>query len=328
MRSVNRQIYVTLLLLTIGTSLSWGQIEYTPSPYSRDAIQALTGVAQMLVSDAFHPMAQVSEGDTEFTASPIVFAIDETGREPYVEADQIRGIALGAGLGHALSDRLIVYGAFAAFRISGTARLQPIIDSDLSLDSDVRYTHLALLGGMGYELVDRPRLAIPVFAGPILHYFSAEIEPDETSIDVAPIDFGLPEGSPISASLSVDINGSGALFGFSGGIASAITVADRFRITPYLIGFAAVNRPRISAEATVTPQGVPVQGQSVSREFTLDPVLAAMFGIDVGFRASSGWSVSVALGDLLASITGVGTSQTAEGIVVRPIVLIVSYSRT
>gem|GEM_PF-5163491 len=317
---------LTVLLLWSATMSVSTQNAYDPSGYSRDAVEAITGVAQMIVSDAFHPMTGVETGDTQFVASPVLFEIRKTGREPQVETEGIIGFTVGIGGGYAVGDRTTAYGILTTFRVSGTARIQPFAQEDSSVRSDIGLTHVALLGGIGYEVIDRPRIVVPVFAGPILQYFSASIDSESAPAAFEPALFGLPAGPDVSGTLSANLTGQGVLMGVSGGVAAAVYLGRGFHITPYLIGMATFNRPSIDAAVTATPANSTIPPGTSSRELALDPVYAAMAGIDAGFRTRSGWGVSLALGDLLASFLGFGTTQTAQGIDVRPLVLVVSYS--
>lgn len=309
-----RTVPAALLLLS---ALLWNapvfaQSDYGLSEATEEAVGAITGVAEMIISDSFSPMTGFDEGELRFIASPALFRIDEVHDDPEVGADGLGGWSVGAGVASALSDRLLVYGIASAMRITGGVELAPYDGVDERVGADIDYSLASILGGVGYELYESDAVSIPAFIGPQLLYYSGSIEPEK-------VESG---GYTIESSL----RGSGLIPAVSGGIAAAVEILGTVKITPYVLGLVSLSGTSLDAQITATPPA-PAAPVDAEEEVGVDPTVAAMFGLDVGYHSAAGWSVSLALGDLIAYITGVGNTVATDGLEMRPLILIVSYSR-
>ncbi len=289
----------------------FAQSDYGMSEATEEAVGAITGVAEMIISDSFSPMTGFDEGELRFVASPALFRIDKVHEDPEIGADDLGGWSFGAGVASARSDRLLLYGIASAMRITGTVELEPYEGVDERVEADVDYSLFSLLGGVGYELYESRALSIPAFIGPQLLYYSGSVEPET-------LESG---GYTVESSLS----GAGLIPAISGGIAAAIEILGTVKITPYVLGLVSLSGTSLEAQITATHDSLPTY--SDDEEVSVEPTVAAMFGLDMGYHSAAGWSVSLALGDLIAYLTGTGNTVAAGGLEMRPLILIVSYSR-
>lgn len=200
--------------------------------------------------------------------------------------------------------------------LTGGLELQPYEVVPDRVEADASYTFISLNGGVGYELFEKSWLSVPVFFGPHLQFYSAEIVPEEVEYT---------NGDTYTFTSS--ITGSGLMFGVSGGIAAYVEVLGRFAFTPYVLGLANLTRPGFEADVTATDLSPPPPPVYYTDSFDIDPTLGVLFGLDVGYRSRSGWTYSFALGDLIAYVFEYGNTLVKDGIRMRPLVLIVSYSR-
>ncbi len=313
-RSRPGKIFATLLLL--GTFLcgapAFAQLPDGMSEATEKTVGAITGVAEMIISDSFSPMTGFDEGELRFVASPALFRIDKVHEDPEVGADDLGGWSVGAGVAWARSDRLLLYGIASAMRITGAVELEPYDGVDERVEADVDYSLVSFLGGVGYELYESRALSIPAFIGPQLLYYSGSVEPET-------LENG---GYTVESSLS----GAGLIPAVSGGIAAAVEILGTVKITPYVLGLVSLSGTSLEAQITATGPGPPTPVH-IDEEVSVEPTVAAMFGLDMGYHSSAGWSVSLALGDLIAYLTGVGNTVASGGLEMRPLILIVSYSR-
>lgn len=305
-------LFSILLLGTLFcTAPGFAQSDYGMSEATEEAVGAITGVAQMIISDSFSPMTGFDEGELRFVASPALFRIDKVHEDPEVDADGLGGWSLGAGVASARSDRLLLYGIASAMRISGAVELEPYDGVDGRVGADIDYSLASLLGGVGYELYESEAVSIPAFIGPQLLYYSGNVEPENVESN----------GYTIESSL----NGAGLIPAVSGGIAVAVEILATVKITPYVLGLVSLSGTSLDAQITATHPTLPKLDEE--EEVSVDPTVAAMFGLDMGYHSATGWSVSLALGDLITYLTGAGNTVAAGGLEMRPLILIVSYSR-
>ncbi len=310
-----KPLFFLLLILTVSLPPLHSQ-DYSISEAGNEAVRSLTSVAEMLIAESFTPMSGYGKGDVWMIGSPAIFQVLQLHEEPLVEGKDMTGLSLGLGGGYALTDRLMVYLIGAGMKMQGKLSFAPYESTVLSIikdrvvESDTDYTLLSVNAGVGFEVIDRDWISVPLFFGPHLQYFATEIRPAE----LEPL-----SGTTITSA----ITGSGLLSGVSGGLAAYMKFFGRFAITPYLIGMGSFNRPGFDGEGTVTSPSPP--STTFKESYTTDPVWGLMFGLDVGFHGKSGWSLSLALGDLLGMLIGTGSTMANEGVVIRPAVLVATF---
>jgi hypothetical protein len=314
MKKTHRTTIVLVLLACLGADLH-AQLtmeDLTVSEAMQKAADGITTVAEMIISDSFTPMTGFDEGDLTFIASPTLFRIEQAHEDPLVEGKDFGGWSAGVGAGRAFRGRWLMYGILSGMHMNGGLELQPYEVVSDRVEADASYTFISLNGGVGYELFEKSWLSVPVFFGPHLQFYSAEIVPEE-------VDY-----LTYTYTFTSTVTGSGLMFGVSGGIAAYVEVLGRFAFTPYVLGLANLTRPGFEADVTAQGSGLPI---FYTDSFDIDPTLGVLFGLDVGYRSRSGWTYSFALGDLIAYVFEYGNTLVKDGIRMRPLVLIVSYSR-
>lgn len=316
MKKTSRAVILLILLAGAGTNLhaQLAPEDLTASEAMQEAADGVATVAEMIISDSFTPMTGFDEGDLTFIASPTLFRIEQAHEDPLVEGKDFGGWSVGAGAGRAFRDRWLVYGILSGMHMHGGLELQPYEIASDRVEADTSYTFLSLNGGVGYELFEKSWLSVPIFFGPHLQFYSAEIVPEEVEYT-----------NGDTYTFTSTVTGSGLIFGVSGGVAAYVEVFGRFAFTPYVLGLANLTRPGF--EADVTAQGTLPIPITYTDSFDIDPTLGVLFGLDVGYRSRSGWTYSFALGDLIAYVFEYGNTLVKDGIRMRPLVLIVSYSR-
>ena len=315
MEKIYRTSVVLILLTCMGIDLhaQLTKDDLSMSNAMQEAANGITSVAEMIISDSFTPMTGFDEGNLTFAASPALFRIDQAHQDPLVEGKNFGGWSAGIGAGRAFRGRWMVYGILSGMHMNGGLELKPYEVVPNRVQADARYTFFSLNGGVGFEIFEKDWLSVPLFFGPHLQFYSTEIVPGE-------VDYN--DGSN-NYTFTSTVRGSGLMFGISGGIAADVEVLRRFAVTPYVLGLANFTRPGF--EAKVQAQGgIPL---SYTDTFGIDPALGVMFGLDVGYRNRSGWTYSIALGDLIAYVFEYGNTLAKDGIKMRPLVLVVSYSR-
>ncbi|MFP4565043.1 MAG: hypothetical protein ACLFNX_00985 [Spirochaetaceae bacterium] len=313
--AVRRRLgFVPATVMLLGTLLwnapVFAQPDYGMSDATEEAVSAITGVAEMIIADSFSPMTGFDEGELRFVVSPALFQIDQVHEDPEVGSDNLGGWSVGAGVASARSDRLLLYGIASAMRITGAVELEPYDGVDQRVGADIDYSLASLLGGVGYELYESRMLSIPAFIGPQLLYYSGNVEPET-------VESG---GYTVESSLS----GTGLIPAVSGGIAAALEILGTVKITPYVLGLVGLSGTALDAQITATRPNPP--NLDTEEDVSVDPTVAAMFGLDMGYHSAAGWSVSLALGDLIAYFTGAGNTVANDGLEMRPLILIVAYS--
>jgi len=304
------------LLLPLMLQAQLSSQDMNASEAAGEAVDGIASVAEMIISDSFTPMTEYDRGDLSWTGSAALFKIEQAHEEPLVEGRDFGGWSAGMGAGHAVRDRWLLYGILSGMHMDGTLFMQPYESVTDKVETDTRFSFLSLNGGLGYEVFENSWLSLPVFFGPHLQYYSVSLSPD----DAAFVD------GPDTYTFTSSITGNGLLFGFSGGAAAYIKVLGRFAFTPYVIGMANLTGPDIQAEITATGAALPFPFTYTSSVQT-DPLCAVMFGLDVGYRSRSGWTYSFALGDLLAYIFDYGNTMVKDGVRMRPLIFIASYSK-
>ncbi len=316
---MKRKIASTLTLLfgltvALSAQLTSSDLQLEDAP--EKAVDAITSVAEMLISDSFSPMSRYAAGDFYSTISASLFDIVGLHDKQEIKTKGIGGWTLGGGGGYALTDRWLVYGILAGTSIEGEIEVDTYEAIDRRIEADTSYSLISMHGGLGYELVDTSWVSVPLFLGPQIQFYGFEITPEEQSTEIG----------PATAEFSSKIAGNGMLYGVSGGAAASLTLFGRAAITPYILGLAVLNEADYEAEVTATTN---LLSERLSRteEFSVGPIYATMFGLDVGYKDPKGWGVSFALGDLISYITGYGNSLSSGGVEMRPLILIISYSR-
>jgi len=319
MKKTSRAVILLILLAGIATNLhaQLSPDDLTVSKAMQEAADGITTVAEMIISDSFTPMTGFDEGDLTFIASPTLFKIEQAHEDPLVEGKDFGGWSAGAGAGLAFRDRWLVYGILSGMHMDGGLELQPYEVVSDRVEADASFTFFSLNGGVGFELFEKSWLSVPVFFGPHLQFYTTEIVPEETS------EFIISDTYTFTST----VTGSGLIFGVSGGIAAYVEVLGRFAFTPYVLGLANLTRPGFEADVKATALSPPPLPIYYTDSFDIDPTVGILFGLDVGYRSRSGWTYSFALGDLIAYVFEYGNTLVKGGIRMRPLVLIVSYSR-
>ncbi len=284
-------------------------------PYSTAAtekgVEAICGVTEAIIADSFSPMTHYNEGDGVITLSPSYVTIDKVYDSPEIKGDGLTGKSAGIGTGKALSGRFMVYGIAAALNISGDIAYNDYSSGNLTAETD--FSLFSLHGGGGYDLIDSTVFSMPVFAGVHIQYYSAELTTESVPVD---------DGFIYDTTLNID--GSGLLYGISGGIAPSIKLFGRLKITPYLMFLYNLNSTSLDANFTFEEQ-ISHTKYNQSADFDVDPIFEVTTGLDIGLESKSGFSVSLALGGLITTLTGKGSSTASRGVEMTPVVLIVSY---
>ncbi len=112
------------------------------------------------------------------------------------------------------------------------------------------------------------------------------------------------------------------MYGLSGGIAVSAKIYNMFKITPYYLYLHNFNSSDMKSKITMTGIGLPVPQDY---KFEVDPVSAGMLGLNIGLVSDSGYSISIALGSMLTSLTGYGSRASDNGVIMKSYVLIISY---
>lgn len=317
---IKKILCTTLLLVLVIPAFLHAQIQDSMkiSEAAQEAVNGISSVAEMIITDSFTPMTGFQKGDLTFIGTPSLFRIEQAHEDPLVEGEELGGWSLGAGAGYAFRNRWLAYGILSGMHIDGKLLFQPYESlPDTVVETDTGFSFLSLNAGIGWELFEKSWLSMPLFFGPHLQYYSVELEPDETIGKILTTNY----------SLTSSITGSGVLFGCSGGIAAYVKVLNRFAFTPYILGMVNFNgadyRADVSAESTVP---LPIT-EDYTDTFTTDPFYAVMFGLDVGYRSRSGWTYSFALGDLLAYVLERGNTAVNNGVRMRPLVFIATYKK-
>jgi hypothetical protein len=282
----------------------------------KKVVDGITSVAEMLISDSFSPMSRYETGDFRGTVSASLFDIVGLHDERRVKTNKIRGWTLGGGGGYALTDRWLVYGILAGMSVEGEVEMDSYEAVDRRGKADTAYSLISLHGGLGYQMVNTSWVSVPLFLGPQIQYYGFDIIPETQSTTIG----------ATTAEFSSEIAGNGLLYGVSGGAAASFSIFGRAVITPYVLGLAVLNKADYEGEVTATTS-LPSERFSRTEEFSVGPIYATMFGLDVGYNDPGGWGVSFALGDLIAYMTGYGNSLSSGGVEMRPLILIVTYSR-
>jgi hypothetical protein len=235
MKKTSRAVILLILLAGFGTNLhaQLAPEDLTASEAVQEVANGITTVAEMIISDSFTPMTGFDEGDLTFIASPALFRIEQAHEDPLVEGKDLGGWSAGVGAGRAFRDRWLVYGILSGMHMNGGLELQPYEVVPDRVEADASYNFISLNGGVGYELFEKSWLSVPVFFGPHLQFYSAEIVPEETS------EFIISDTYAFTST----VTGSGLMFGVSGGIAAYVEVLGRFAFTPYILGLANLTRP-------------------------------------------------------------------------------------
>jgi len=315
MKKTSRAVILLILLAGIATNLhaQLSPDDLTVSKAMQEAADGITTVAEMIISDSFTPMTGFDEGDLTFIASPTLFKIEQAHEDPLVEGKDFGGWSAGAGAGLAFRDRWLVYGILSGMHMDGGLELQPYEVVSDRVEADASFTFFSLNGGVGFELFEKSWLSVPVFFGPHLQFYTTEIVPE--AVEYINVD---------TYTFTSSVTGSGLMFGVSGGIAAYVEVLGRFAFTPYVLALANLTRPGFEADVKAQGSGFPIY---YTDSFDIDPTVGILFGLDVGYRSRSGWTYSFALGDLIAYVFEYGNTLVKDGIRMRPLVLIVSYSR-
>lgn len=309
-QNVVHKVSFSFLVLIMVTAPAAPLYPQTPSisEAGAEAVRSLTSVAEMLIAESFTPMSGYDAGDIWIIASPAIFQVLQLHQEPLVEGQEMTGISFGAGGGYALSNRLMLYLIGAGMSMQGGLSFAPYEGIDTTVNSDAEYSLISLNGGIGFEVIDRDWISVPLFFGPHLQYYSVEIIPSPITVEMAG-----------TYTVTSEISGSGMLTGISGGVAAYMKFFGRFALTPYLIGMGSFKQPGFTGEVTLDT-GI-ASPQTLENSYSVDPVWGVMFGLDLGFHGKTGWSVSLALGDLLGMLIGTGSTMAGEGVVIRPAVV-------
>ena len=317
---MKKVLCTSLLLVAVMPAVLYAQIQDSMkiSDAAQEAVNGISSVAEMIITDSFTPMTGFQRGDLTFIGTPSLFRIEQAHEDPLVEGEQLGGWSLGAGAGYALRNRWLVYGILSGMHIDGKLLFQPYESlPDTIVETETGFSFLSLNAGIGWELFEMSWLSVPLFFGPHLQYYSVELKPDETTMEIL----------MTSYSLTSSITGSGVLFGCSGGIAAYVKVLNRFAFTPYVLGMYNLNGADYRAEVSAEATGPFSLSEHYTDTFTTDPFFAVMFGLDVGYRSRSGWTYSFALGDLLAYLLERGNTVVNNGVRMRPLVFIATYKK-
>jgi hypothetical protein len=309
--------FLLTVLLLLPVSLAAQTFPYN-SDLSEKAVNSIEDIAASLISDSFSPMTHFSTGDTVISAVPAYFSVDMLMKDPDIEGDNFTGTAFGAGAGHALTDNLMLYFAGSGMKMSGDLKYAGYGEQFGTVKNSADYTLISLLGGCGYDLISDDIFSIPVYFGANIQYYSAELKTETISWT-----------DPSLTTYDVDMrtSGNGFLAVISGGIAVSAKIYNKFRITPYFLYIQNFNKTDITSEIDIQNNNPIFPGISQKHKLDIAPVSAGMAGLNIGWISESGFSVSVAMGSLLSSLTGYGSTASANGVEMKSIVMIFSYSR-
>lgn len=270
------------------------------------AVEGVINVTSSIIADSLTPMTHYEKGDVTLSLVPAYFEVDRLYDDPDLRGDDLKGWGFGLGGGYALSDRWMFYGILSGMNIEGTAYDKENPD----FEADTEYSLYTLNAGFGFDIVDGGRWSIPLFFGISLQRYSADIS--------------LP---PITAPLytEVEVTADGFLYAVTAGLAVSGEFLNMFRITPYFLMIRSLNKPEITAEVTQeNPFPLPALSEDIDLE--LDPVQAGMLGLSLTFLGGSSWSISVSVGGYLASSSGYYNDIFLDGLEMKSVVLVFSYT--
>lgn len=281
-------------------------------PYSSDisekAVSSIEDIAVSIISDSFSPMTHYSAGGKLYSAVPAYFKIEQFMDEPEISGENCSGKSLGAGGGYALTDDLMAYCAVAGMKMDGDLEYAAYGKEFGVVKSGGNYSFISILGGAGYDLLNNDIFSIPVYFGAQIQYFSAELKSDPVTWMAYTVD--------------METKGNGFMYGLSGGIAVSAKIYNMVKITPYYLYLRNFNSSKMKSKTTMTGVGLPIPQDY---KFEVDPVSAGMLGLNVGLVSDSGYSISIAFGSMLKSLTGYGSGSSDNGVKMKSYVLIVSY---
>ncbi len=297
------------VLLFIPCTLRAQVFDGYTSAVSKKAVKSIEYIASSIISDSFTPMTGYSSGDSVYTASPSLFTADRLYDSPKIKGRDFLGAALGAGWGRAINDRLMGYVIMAGMGLSGNMEMETYGSTYSSLGNETEYSLFHLSAGAGYTLYKIDFLSLQVYAGLHAQYYSAEIKTDPV---------------PWTAyTVSNTTSGSGLLFGVSGGAAASFSIWNNFFITPYFLYIQNFNRASMTADLELSGM-IPA---SYSEKFNIPPLSSWMTGLSIGYKNDSGFSFSLSAGGLISSLTGFGSKSSSDGLELKSIVLVFTYTR-
>ncbi len=309
--------FILTILLLLPISLAAQTFPYNPY-LSEKAVNSIEDIAASLISDSFSPMTHFSTGDTVISAVPAYFTADMLMKDPDIKGDNFKGIAFGAGAGHALTDDLMFYFTAAGMKMSGDMKYAGYGEQFGTVKNSANYTLISLLGGCGYDLISDDIFSIPVYFGANIQYYSAELKTETISWT-----------DPLPTTYDVDMktSGNGFLTGISGGIAVSAKIYNKIKITPYFLYIKNFNKTDITSEINLHDNNPIFPDISQKQKLDINPLSSGMAGLNIGWIGESGFSVSIAMGSLLSSLTGYGSTASANGVEMKSIVMVFSYSR-
>lgn len=289
-------------------------------PYSSDAseraVNSIEDITASIISDSFSPMTHYSAGNTIYSAVPAYFKADTLMENPDIKGDNFKGYAFGAGAGHAVTDDLMFYFTASGIKMKGDMKYAGYGEQFGIVKNSADFSLISVLGGCGYDLIDDNIFSIPVYFGGNIQYYSAEISSEQISW---------------TDTFTYDVNmktyGSGFLAGVSGGIAVSAKIYDKFKITPYFLYIRNINGTEMKSKIKIQNTITPIPEVSTEYKFDVDPVSAGMAGLNIGYFDQSGFSVSLAWGGLISSLTGYGSKASSNGVEMKSVVMIFSYNK-
>jgi len=252
-------------------------------------IEGIETIAVTVINSAFTPMTDYEKGDLMFTASPGFFNIRKVYNNPEIRGDKLFGYTFGAGAGYALTDRLMAYGIFSGLLIDGSLEADFYGTAGDPAGADTNYQYYSLFSGMGYEVVSREFLSLPVYLGLNTGYYSLSLDPDSLVVS------GF--GSPVTTTVRTE--GSGFLSGLSGGVAARFKYKG-FSLAPYYLYMVNFNGTTVRSDITVDAGGLPLRS-SVSHK--IDPYMGGTFGFSAAYKTRKGWSFNLSLKNLFPWFT-------------------------
>ncbi len=304
-------VFIAVILM-IPAALSAQSFPYD-SQLTEKAVKSIEDISASIISDSFAPMTHYKAGDTTYSVVPAYFTADQLMDDPEIKGKDFRGVVIGAGGGHAVTDNLMTYFILTGMKMKGDLEYPAYGELFPAVTSSADYSLVTLLGGAGYDLLDDDIFSIPVYFGVNVQYFSADLKSDPVTWNPVP-----------AYDVDMKTSGSGFLYGVSGGIAASAKILNKIKITPYLLYIRNFNSGSVDSEISLSQSGLTIAREKFSVD--TDPVSAWMTGLNLEYIGDSGFSASVALGSMVSSLIGYGSRSTDNGVEMKSVVLIFSYN--
>ena len=263
---------------------------YAQSPVDDEAAGALIKgtekVARKMLSAAFTPFTDYSQGDILAGGALGYTRIDRVWTDPEVTGENLTGISLGGGAGYALTDRLALYAMGDLLLVDGRMESSFFTAPGGTVGGRLNFVMGNLFAGAGYDFVKRGPFSLPLFLGLHCSGYSLNGDLDSKSVTV-----------PVSGTAEAELTALGLTPGFSGGLAGEVRIG-RMSLSGYGLFMADFIGLSGRSETTVTPSlpGVPV---TYSMNHETSAYAGGTYGFALKIATREGWTVGLDFSDFL-----------------------------